>query len=567
MPHKRLLLTLAFGIVPLFPLPASALGIGEIISQPRLGERLRIEVRLISGSDERIEPGCLELSQGDASDDLPWVRGARVRIENGPRPKAIIESNEVVNNPIYLLGLKAVCDGALSREFTLMPQAPIEFSGSPATGTAPRDSGERQKQTAGLSSRADQPAPTPADRLSQEALRTKSESTPKRTKKAKPPFAAPDSSRNVATRPASPADRAPANPAPADRLVVAGGGSGEPNLRFSTQLDDSRSRGLTEAQREQLRQEQRLVAELDEKIVSSLALAEKIRNMEGYLEKLQADMAQLDHNIQTAKNGTAAPATPAPGTAPSAGSEAKSAVPAPAAESEWPLYAAGAAAGLMVIGGLLWQRRRRGETDQGDVQFDEPAVDETVEAQGEESTEGAHDVIELDKPLDLRLSEQPLDENAHISVAEHDSALELAEIMLSFGRVQGAAQTLSDYIASNPRQSIKPWLKLLGIYREAGMQTEFIELATRMHQTFNVRPIGWDDFAGPASRTSIEDLQHLIEPIVAHWRTRPCLEYLRHLLLDNREGTRGGFSLGVADDISVLVAVLETELFPHPSAT
>lgn len=566
MPHKRLLLTLAFGIVPLFPLPASALGIGEVISQPRLGERLRIEIRLITGSDERIDPACLELTQGDTSDDLPWVRGARVRVENGPRPKAIIESNEVVSNPIYLLGLKAVCDGSLSREFTLMPQAPLEFSGSSAAGTASRESVERQPSTAGASSgQTDRLASTTADQRPPESSRAKSEGTPKRTKKTKPPSATPGSSRNNATQPAPSADHAPANQTPADRLVVGGGGEGEPNLRFSTQLDDSRSRGLSEAQREQLRQEQRLVAELDEKIVSSLALAEKIRNMEGYLEKLQADMAQLDHNIQTVKNGTGAPRASTPDAVPSASSNAKSAVaaPAPKAESEWALYAAGAAAGLLAIGGLLWQRRRRAEADHEEVQFDEPVTEEPVEA---ESAEVADNIIELDKPLDLRLSEGPVDENAHISVAEHDSALELAEIMLSFGRVQGAAQTLSDYIASSPRQSIKPWLKLLAIYREAGMQTEFTELATRMHQTFNVQPIGWDDFAGPASRTSIEDLQHLIEPIVAHWRTRPCLEYLRHLLLDNREGTRGGFSLGVADDISVLVSVLETELFPAPAA-
>ena len=87
---------------------------------------------------------------------------------------------------------------------------------------------------------------------------------------------------------------------------MASAADGDPGLKFSTLLNDARSRGLTEEQRERLRQEQRLVAELDEKIIASLALAEKIRNMEGYLDKLQGDMTQLDQKIQSTRNGAAA---------------------------------------------------------------------------------------------------------------------------------------------------------------------------------------------------------------------------------------------------------------------
>jgi thioredoxin-like negative regulator of GroEL len=42
------------------------------------------------------------------------------------------------------------------------------------------------------------------------------------------------------------------------------------------------------------------------------------------------------------------------------------------------------------------------------------------------------------------------------TVDEHDSALELAEIMMSFGRTQGAAETLADYIRNNPARPSSP---------------------------------------------------------------------------------------------------------------
>jgi hypothetical protein len=46
----------------------------------------------------------------------------------------------------------------------------------------------------------------------------------------------------------------------------------------------------------------------------------------------------------------------------------------------------------------------------------------------------------------------PFDE----TVDEQDSALELAEIMMSFGRTQGAAETLADYIRNNPARPSSP---------------------------------------------------------------------------------------------------------------
>ena len=79
-----------------------------------------------------------------------------------------------------------------------------------------------------------------------------------------------------------------------------------------------------------------------------------------------------------------------------------------------------------------------------------------------------------------------------IEVVEPKSPLELAEFMLSFGRVDDAAVALEEHIASNPRDAIEPWLKLLEIYRTAGRRHAFEALARRMHKTFNVAAPLWD---------------------------------------------------------------------------
>jgi alkylation response protein AidB-like acyl-CoA dehydrogenase len=52
-------------------------------------------------------------------------------------------------------------------------------------------------------------------------------------------------------------------------------------------------------------------------------------------------------------------------------------------------------------------------------------------------------------------------------------AIELAEIMLSFGRVSGAARTLEEYVAALPQESARPWIRLLHLYRRNGMRKEF----------------------------------------------------------------------------------------------
>lgn len=138
-----------------------------------------------------------------------------------------------------------------------------------------------------------------------------------------------------------------------------------------------------------------------------------------------------------------------------------------------------------------------------------------------------------------------------------EPTLQLAEIMLSMGLEQGAAQALTEYIEANPRHAVYHWLKLLGIYRSRGLQKEFAETAEKLRAHFNIQAEEWaktDTSEGPA----LEKFSRVSEHVQKIWsQTEECTKYLRHLLEDNRDGARAGFPQAVAEEILLLVEILK----------
>lgn len=149
--------------------------------------------------------------------------------------------------------------------------------------------------------------------------------------------------------------------------------------------------------------------------------------------------------------------------------------------------------------------------------------------------------------------------------ADVNPVMELAEIMLSFGRVEGAAQTLREYIDANPQEALQPWVKLLDIYRSGDMHAQFDDLAQKLNRNFNVELQHWDpealpekppDSDIPAKANSLEEMPRICEQIVSRWGREGCLDYLHQLLRDNRGGQRSGFSLPVVQEILLLIEIL-----------
>ena len=160
---------------------------------------------------------------------------------------------------------------------------------------------------------------------------------------------------------------------------------------------------------------------------------------------------------------------------------------------------------------------------------------------------------------------------------EMDHALDLAEVLLTYGRTTGAMQTLKDYLHKHPSVSVRPWLKLLDLHRQTGMREDFERAAETVHRHFNVKVPGWDEGVSGVPLQSffeeeegegseilgLEQLPHILAQIQATWPELPCQEYLRHLLVNNRGGGRMGFPISVVAEILLLEDILNDRLAGH----
>ncbi|MDP1611985.1 MAG: hypothetical protein Q8M11_13115 [Sulfuritalea sp.] len=138
-----------------------------------------------------------------------------------------------------------------------------------------------------------------------------------------------------------------------------------------------------------------------------------------------------------------------------------------------------------------------------------------------------------------------------------EPTLQLAEIMLSMGLEQGAAQALLEYTEANPRHALYHWLKLLGIYRNKGLNKEFAETAEKLRQNFNIQA-EFSETAGTRDAPTLEKFSRVAQHVQEIWqRPRECIDYLQRLLEDNRDGARAGFPQSVAEEIILLTEILK----------
>jgi hypothetical protein len=151
----------------------------------------------------------------------------------------------------------------------------------------------------------------------------------------------------------------------------------------------------------------------------------------------------------------------------------------------------------------------------------------------------------------------PAEVSSQLKKKNVEPTLQLAEIMLSMGLEQGAAQTLVEYTEANPKHAIYHMLKLLGIYRKRGLHQEFQETAEKLRKNFNIQAEDWAT-SDRAEAPSLEGFSRVSEHVQSIWdQPEECITYLRHLIEDNRDGARAGFPQSVAEEILMLVEVLK----------
>lgn len=603
--------------------PAWALGLGEARLKSGLGEPFIAEFEVLGAGGERVESSCFRLSPDPVNPDgLPVMSRGRttVRTVEG-RTSVVVTSRERINDPVVLLGVRVGCGYEITRDYRLaMPLAAVTPA-KPAPETvheapvaaaapvaeAPPEPGSQEWTTIegeslasiasalypgdpalqrrfilaarranpGLMASGQVREHTPlalGTRLAVPDLRTLAVARPEAPPAAR--RATPRKAAATSPRPAAPAvaNAVPSRDQAGDKLQVALSREDE------ALLERSRARPAVERSAPP-------AAEAPPAPASGVDAATdaRMRDLEETVLRMRAELARLDEQIaqteaQLAASPAptaAAPAAPAPATAPS---------PVAAEAETWARWSLPALLGFAAAGlGLFAFSRRRSAAEEAEEADDsampelrEPALaaptTEPVRAPAPPSPAATAAVPLLSPaPAATPAMPQPLlppldvdldvaDTAAQlIQVDERQSALELAEIMLSFGRVKGAAAALEAYIESSPKEAVQPWLKLLEIYRRAGHRAEFEALSEKLHRTFNVSVLGWNEFDRQTEPRSLEEHEHIKQKLLETWGKPECLTYLNGLVTDNREGERRGFPLDVLDDILTLSAILEAE--------
>ena len=512
-------------------------------------ELLHAEIDIEEEPADRFDASCVKLYQpAQASGDLQWITAARLsfRHESG-KGKLYISSDRPLRDPAVKIGVQSTCPGSrVWREYTVL--------------VAPTEPAKRETESALSVARPARPvvAALPANKTDRISL------------------SAPDTD-EAAPRVSPPVTRPVRTPGTVP-LVGASASEREPLLRMASELGVPGAPG--EAERDALRLEYRLLTSLHEQADSQLALAEKLRRMQRDASELKAAGEQLGASVVVApapvapepppvvEKTEALVATPTsvqppvpehvvPKNIPQAGPQAIR----PADDDTLPGWLLYAGLGIVLLSVVLLAIRRRRvavvETYLSPMHAPTIIVDEPGFSQPPEKAAALPiEVVEPELVLPVAPAvPQPPDDKLDVT-----PVMELAEIMLSFGRIQGAAQTLQEYIEAHPKEALQPWIRLLEIYRGNGMRTEFETLAESLNRNFNVAIVDWDNAApGERLEMTLELLPHIRDQIDAMWGSPECLIYLQKLLHDNRDGQRTGFALPVVKEILLLIDLMVAE--------
>ncbi len=551
------------------PLGVHALGLGELRSEAILGEPIAFDIELLGMEQKAVDPTCFRLMQ-PVGGDLPWLQKAQFNVRSGQPPILEIRSRATLNEPALQLAVHIGCGYEASRQFVVFAVPPggnFRPLAAPITIVP-------AAQARGLA------------KPRQSALAPDFPVAPKR-----PPVkhgdAIPVLRGTVATVPVAPA------PVYTEGVL----------LRLATQLLNKEP-ALDEAQREILRLEFRMLTALHTQAMTQMETAEKLRTMEGTLSDLRQKSADFANRVERG-----ADLVPVSKSAVVQDDSIKHAVAPVSENGGFPWWVLFGLVGGGLLGGVAWfgwkqyKERQAPKDEVGYEPLDSSPetlivhddlgptvspVEKPKQVDFPFEQENAYQVTQLDFELEavppVRSREYELVgvpaelalEGDGVPNAESEGAvpeeasritpvLELADIMLSFGRVKGAVQTLRDFLDAYPEESPVLWMRLLDVCYLADMPEEFEVAAREFNHYFNVELATWEEMAVlagtlvPVERTlSLEDLPRLMAQIVDGWNTDLLLRYLDHLLRDNRGGERVGFPISIVKDILFLIELKET---------
>ena len=545
------IISMAFAASPLF-----AASLGEIQLYSRIGEPLRAEVPITAGKNETIDTACFTLGSSKEG-DFPVISKARLKLlRDDAGFRLQIQGSAPVSDPIFMLIVRAGCGFEIQREFVLMPNAPSELT---AANTAAREMPVPAKEFPPLGSEHtsesfDEKAVSPAPKASGARKTPPPQKTSEKPESRRPVAAAPAP---IPAPTAAPA-RKPAATAASETHYEKPLATGKPGDKL-----------LLGSAPEDIQPANRAVKSPSQDVQS------RIQKLEETLQLLNAEIETLDKALEITTKTIAAQKSLQQA---QAVLQAQSQIPPPAASApsnsgNWleiilsALLGGGIAAGVALFLGkkresrldeqlpLNASLRHQGWSTQPEPQA--PVVPAAIP-----SIPAAPPIPEPPAPEEV----PPIQPNmrgdqikpSFIEMNDDDSALELAEIMLSFGRLKGAEETLVEHIETKSPRSFRPWLMLLELYRRSESRSNFETLSEKIRQRFNVDLPDWDSLGetilGP---TSIETYAHIMWQLEETWGTQAGMDYLCHLSKDNRSGKRKGFPPEIAEEIDMMIRILE----------
>ena len=556
LPHFLVTASLAWLLTALPIHSAHALGLGQIQVRSTIGEPLHAEITLVGGDDttpsDWSPSKCVRLVMPRTRDELPWLQGAKLsRTAN----TLIVQTTEPIDHPVMRLALRVGCGAETTREFTLL--------------ISPSDS-----STPALEATSKPVAPAPnhiaPDSGSPPLARDHRPGKSPRPPKAESPPTTSDHAGRVRPKPGA-SSRPPETPS---------GTIAEAGLKQTWTLDETRLQRPADPLRSaHLRWRQALSNALESPPGETGSLTASLALIESAVKSLRADLSA----VPTAAAPPVPPAAPTPARPERAQESGTTLIEAPTSAPDWAVSALMLAlVALAVVGGATgwwWRRRSSGA----------PASTPGATRQAADASPATPSITEPEVAAGLDMlpgcSDQPLDtapftvtpaapiagrtvhagEPANMFSPEHVAVMELAEIMLSFGRGEGAADALAEYVRTHPRNAIEPWLRLLDLYRQLGKRADFEELGRRIGLAFNISAPDWSpdgEAVGKSGSTvpapaAIEAYAHVVERLTTLWGTADCAPYLDRLLRDNRDGRRIGFPALVVDEILMLRELAE----------
>lgn len=565
----------------LAPGMANAVGFGEITLQSRIGEALMAEVPILNNSGEAPVAACFSMIALRGT-DFPVVTAAKPRlIRRGQGYILQIVGSKPVNEPIFAIGLRAGCGYDIEREYVLMPEAPMALPQATVPPAElqppPRKAGRgatwqaREGETLEEIADAQDPA-SPAER--QRLLNRLQQANPdlatdqplaegtrvRMPGRHSPPRPAAASATPSATA-APPAPPRKPRPAPAAPPVAKAGGTDRLLLGAPPEESPPGKPG-------------------NSALASQAEADERLLKLETTLHLLTQEVAKLDQALDLASKAIEAQnqlqLAQSVNSPPAAGPTLGTAQPGtPPPRTNWSELAISAAVGAFISVGMaqfLGRRRRYPGDDEAPLAFsgyrqevaprpapsEPPPPPRPIAPEPHQHREAPEDDFPAPRlpECDILLAPEP--EVIEARNEDEHSVLALAEIMLSFGRLKGATETLAEHIEQAMPASITPWSMLLDLYRRGGMRPEFEALARRIHHRFNVQVADWNDSTTPISGLkTLEDYPHIVQKATRLWGTQAGVDYLHGLVHDTRAGLRNGFPLEVVEEIALLLGIQE----------